>query len=117
MNTTQKHTLDAQNQARATTQDDFFIPDLCNSKAVIILVVVTQLFALVVTVIESSLPAFDWIDFSLISLLCQWITLSSAGIICTVRPFLRKLPVNWVLFSCLMIVLVDTGVFFHSSTS
>ncbi len=112
MNTTQKHTLGVQNQgSEALQDDDFFIPDLCNSRAVIILVVVTQLFAMVVTVLETRLPAFDLMDFTLVSLLCQWITLSSAGIICTVRPFLRNLSVNLVLLSCLLIVLVDTAVF------
>lgn len=115
MNSSEKHTSSAQNQGSMSLQkaspDDFFIPDLCNARSVLILVIASELFALIVSVVSSPLPYFDWGSFALLSLLIQWITLSSAAVICSMRPWLQKLNHRLVLFLCLFIVLLDTALF------
>ena len=59
MNTHKKHTKSEQNQGlgkgvgQSSSQgdDDFFIPDLCNARSVLILVFASEMFALIVAVV------------------------------------------------------------------
>jgi two-component system sensor histidine kinase AlgZ len=111
MNSSEKPTSETQNKAADTVLDDFFIPDLCTSRSVLVLVVAGELFALMVAILNSSFPSFDWISLGLVSLLTQWITLSSAAVICSVRPWLAKVNVALALGFCQAVILIDTAVF------
>jgi two-component system, LytTR family, sensor histidine kinase AlgZ len=111
-----KHTKTAQNtrvqQGQAQPgNDEFFIPDLCNTRAVLILIVTSEMFALIVVLVAHPLPWFNWTSMALISLLIQWITLSSAAIICTLRPVLANMSQSMALSLCMLVVFIDTGVF------
>jgi len=111
MNTHKKHTKSEQNQGFALENDDFFIPDLCNARSVLILVVASEMFALIVAIVAYPLPNFNWISMGLVSLLTQWITLSSAAIVCGIRPWLRQIRPWLALSICQLIILLDTAIF------
>lgn len=111
MNKHKKHTQGEQNQAVTHEGDDFFIPDLCNTRSVLILVIASEMFALIVAIVAYPLPNFNWVSMGMVSLLTQWITLSSAAIVCSIRPWLRKLPTWLALSLCQLIILLDTAVF------
>ena len=66
---------------------DNFLPDLCNVQSVIALVLVGELLAVALTVADAGLRHFDWLSFGLLSILVQWITLTSAACICPLRPW------------------------------
>lgn len=72
--------------------DDFFLPDFCNMAAVLRLLVVSQLLALFLLMTEiSRLWPFPWVALGLKSLLLSWVAISSAGMFCALRPYLKKM--------------------------
>lgn len=86
--------------------DRFFLPDLCASQSVFFLVLVSQLFAVVLTLAASGVGGFDWERLALTSLYVQWVGLSSALLLCKLRPYLKRLSsAKGALFSYLIIPL------------
>lgn len=66
-----------------------FLPNLCNPQSVLLLVLVAELIALLLTLNASFLPIFSWDSLALYSFQIQWISLISALLICRMRPWLR----------------------------
>ncbi|WP_246125293.1 sensor histidine kinase [Exilibacterium tricleocarpae] len=56
------------------------------------LVLVGELLALALVVTDAGLQRFDWVQLGAVSFLVQWIVLSSAALLCPLRPFLRRQP-------------------------
>lgn len=68
-----------------------FLPDLCNSQAVFLLVLVAELLALLLTISASSgLQHFSWDKLALISVQVQWVVLFSAVALCRMRFWLGR---------------------------
>ncbi|MFK7916379.1 MAG: sensor histidine kinase [Pseudomonadales bacterium] len=80
-----------------------FIPELCNVTALMLLVLFAQL--LVVLLLFAGGP-LTWIRLALLSLFVQWVTLCSAGLICSARGWLNRLPLfaGAVLAFCLVLI-------------
>lgn len=83
-----------------------FLPDFCRLPSVLLVVIIGELIAIVLTL--SPLHPVDdrWHSLSLISLFTQWIGLSSAALVCLLRKPLesRTAPqAGAVLYLCLMI--------------
>lgn len=93
------------NNIRAGT--DFFIPDLCATRPVLMLVILAELLVLVYVLGDSALPHFSWGRLAIASLFLQWIVLLCAALLCAFRGALGRisLPAG-VLFSYLIILLV-----------
>ena len=98
-------------------RDNLFIPDLCHTSAVFMLVLVAELFVLtqVLAFPGSNLPdskGFDWNRLATTSLFVQWIVLCSAALLCQLRRLLFNLPmavvVSVVLVTVVAITLVVT---------
>jgi two-component system sensor histidine kinase AlgZ len=70
----------------------FFIPDLCNAQAVLLLVLVVELLALVLSIGSGGLRYFDWGRFAALSLFVQWTALLSAAVLCRLRTGLAHWP-------------------------
>jgi two-component system sensor histidine kinase AlgZ len=66
-----------------------FLPYLCNAQSVLLLVLVAELIAVLLTLNASFLPLFSWDSLALYSFQIQWISLISAFAICHLRPWLR----------------------------
>lgn len=101
-------------------EDDFFLPNLCNSDSVLMLLIVAELFAIMLVLISSGLWGFDWARLALVSLYVQWVSLSSAYLLCRLRPWLLRqvssrgvwvsylvVPLNTWLFSTLAALFVN----------
>lgn len=72
--------------ANSTTRDDCFLPNFCGLRMVFLVVVIAQLFAFVVVLSPSDLPAEGrWLQLGLISLFVQWCTLVSSAVLCLLR--------------------------------
>jgi two-component system, LytTR family, sensor histidine kinase AlgZ len=72
-----------------TNQGDF-LPSLCNPQAVLLLVMVAELIAVLLTLTQTQLPDINWDLLALYSVQIQWIGLASAMTICRLRPLLRR---------------------------
>ena len=77
--------------AAADSDDSFFLPDLCAIQPVFLLIVVSELFSIVLVLASGSLHTFSWEQLALTSLFVQWVALTSAAILCGLRPRLRQL--------------------------
>lgn len=68
-----------------------FLPDLCSSQSVFLLVLVAELLALLLTISASSgLQHFNWDKLALISVQVQWIVVFSAIALCRLRFWLGR---------------------------
>jgi len=76
--------------------DDFFLPEMCTGGVVLVVVLIAELTAFVLT-IAKHLPGEGvslWLDLARISLFLQWISLASAGLLCAARPRLMRMPLR-----------------------
>jgi two-component system sensor histidine kinase AlgZ len=84
---------------------DGHLPDLCSATAVLSLVLVGELLALALTIVRFGLASFDWSSFALLSFLIQWILLSSAATLCSIKRRLTHLSAAQAyLFSYLLVL-------------
>ena len=68
-----------------------FLPDLCSSQSVFLLVLVAELLAVLLTIsVSSGLQHFNWDTFALISVQVQWIVVFSAIALCRLRFWLGR---------------------------
>jgi two-component system sensor histidine kinase AlgZ len=88
------------------TQDRFFLPDLCKVGAVLMLVLLAQLLALILTLAVALDSAFSWEFLALSSLFTQWVTLASAALLCALRSCLAGLTVPWAAASSYLLILL-----------
>jgi len=86
---------------------EFFIPDLCATQPVFVMILLSQLMVTVYVLAGSALPTFNWDMFGICSLFVQWVVLLSAALLCQLRsPFSRiSLPVA-TLASLLLVMAV-----------
>lgn len=66
----------------------YFLPDLCNTRAVLILLAVSEALVLALTLIENSLVEFSWQRFAIVSFFVQWVCLLSVAFVCQLRKVL-----------------------------
>lgn len=91
---------------KSKTQD-FFLPDFCGLNSVFAVVILSELFALILTLAASPYKADPWGHLALTSLFTQWAGLSSAALLCMTRPLLARMqPVTAGVTSYLMLLLV-----------
>ena len=86
-----------------------FLPNLCSSGPVLALVLVGELLALVLVQASSGLRDLNWPMLSSVSFLVQWIVLSSAGLLCLLRPVFLGLPAWFAGCLAYSLVLFDTA--------
>ncbi|WP_230425687.1 sensor histidine kinase [Spartinivicinus ruber] len=89
----------------------FFLPDLCTTRAVFMLVVLAELFVLILVLALPSSMGFDWNRLALTSFFVQWVVLASAGCLCRVRPLIQKTQLGYALAACYSVVLIVTLLF------
>ena len=98
------------NKNQADQEETFFLPDLCDRQSVFFLVLIAELFSLVIVLVDSSLFGFDWMQLGLVSLFVQWVALSSAGMLCKLRGYLRTLPQQRAVLGSYLLIPANTWV-------
>lgn len=88
-----------------------FLPDLCTPASVLALVLVGELLALALTIVNSGLSEFDWARFGMISFLIQWIMLTSAATLCPLTKRLNAMPASRAFAFSYVVILFYTVVF------
>ncbi len=87
--------------------DDFFIPDLCATRPVLMMFILAELLVVVYVLGASNLPSFDWGGLALASLFVQWVVMLCAGLLCAARPLLARMSLpTGVMLSFAIILLV-----------
>ena len=94
--------------AGSPTADEFFIPDLCTPRAVLMMFILTELLVVVYVLGATSLPRFDWNALALASLFVQWIVMLCAGLFCAARPLLARVRLPMGVMLCFAIILLVT---------
>jgi len=94
-----------------TDSGEYFLPNLCQGRAVFMLVLVTELLVLTMVLAASGIREFAWEDFALISLFVLWIVLTSAALLCGLRKFIERLPLQWSVVAVLVLILAVTTLF------
>lgn len=74
--------------------DSFFVPNLCDVRMVFSVVVIGELLAFLLALAPFTPSEDRWHQLSVISLFVQWVGLTSAGLLCVLRPTLARLPQN-----------------------
>ena len=93
------------------SEQDFFLPDLCDAQSILFLVLVAELLVFVVVLANSSMVDFSWIDLGLTSLFVQWLVLLSAAVLCNLRPYLAGLVTSMATLVGYGVILFLTLVF------
>mgnify|MGYP004305754411 CR=1 FL=1 len=60
-------------------QNNVFLPDLCTTRAVLVVVVASELMAIVISLVAGYFEPFGFERLALTSLFIQWIALTSAA--------------------------------------
>ena len=91
---------------QAQQQDDgYFLPDFCNIRITLAVVIAAELLAVVLSVAGfSSLPSF-WSSLSMLSLYIQWIALGSTASLCLFKPVLKKFTAGMSGLAALLLAL------------
>ncbi len=94
----------------------FYLPDVCESRAALAIVLIAELTALVLALSRQSLDIGFWTDLARTSLFLLWIGLAGAGLLCWLGPFLRRLSVTRgsaaiLLLVSVLIALVSAGTY------
>lgn len=88
---------------------EFFIPDLCAPRPVLVMVLLAELMVLAYTLSSSTLPGFNWELCAIASLLVQWVVLLSAAMLCPLRRVLSRVSLPLATLASLLVVLCVTG--------
>ncbi|HEV7165528.1 MAG TPA: histidine kinase [Gammaproteobacteria bacterium] len=114
----------ADGPAPTSPHDDFFLPELCSGPVVLIVVLIAELTAFMLTMARH-LPdegAALWVDLARISLFLQWIALTSTGVLCLARRYLKHMPlrraalVSYVLLLAVTLVMSEIAYRFSMNT-
>jgi two-component system sensor histidine kinase AlgZ len=101
---------DYSNQTRSLTDPrPFAVPELCNVGAVSLLVLFGELLVLVLLFAGGEV---SWMRLALMSLFVQWVSLTSAGLICMLRRWLAGLGLvagSLTAFGIVMVVTLSVG--------
>ncbi|MDQ2069840.1 sensor histidine kinase [Natronospira bacteriovora] len=82
----------AKPQGNETGTGADFLPDFCSAPNLLVVVLATQLLALLLVLTRSELGMGFWVDLGVVSLFLQWLALVCAGLVCVMRRPLAERP-------------------------
>jgi two-component system sensor histidine kinase AlgZ len=88
--------------------DGFFLPDLCNARAILVLLIVSEALVMALTLVESGIANFSWTRFGLVSLFVQWIALVSVAVLCQLRVVLAGVSIVVASLVAMLVIQVIT---------
>lgn len=100
--------LGSQNTAQGQTDAEALIPDLCQGRAVLWLILFSEALVLVLILLSSDALAFQWDSFATLSFYVQWVVLITAACLCRIRLHVKQLSISQLLaISFMTIMLVN----------
>ncbi|HKU12860.1 MAG TPA: sensor histidine kinase [Steroidobacteraceae bacterium] len=86
-----------------------YLPDFCESRAVLAIVLIVELVALLFALSRQALHGHFWVDLAGSSLFLLWIGLTCAGVLCRARTWLHTLPAARASLIAIAMLLVCVG--------
>ena len=72
----------------------FFLPDFCEARAVLAIVLIAALLAIVLALARQTVHGAFWIDLARTSAYLLWTGLACAAVLCKARPWLAGKPLR-----------------------
>lgn len=69
-----------------------FLPDFCEGRAVLVVVLIVELVALMLAIARQGLHQNFWVDLAACSIFLLWIGLSCSAVLCRARGWLSRIP-------------------------
>lgn len=91
--------------------DDCYLPDLCQTHSVFVVVVVAECLAIILSLGKLESMLGFWIDLSLVSLFVQWVALVNVMFLCYLRKHIKHHSVLRTSLSAFVIIQLVTLVF------
>ncbi len=99
------------------------IPDFCSLTSVLVVILLSEIFAVLATLL--SFDSYDtiWTSFGMHSFFMIWTTLCVSALLCLLRHWLNTLPLTWIVFIVIALVLLITcltsffGLFYYKGLS
>ena len=85
-------------------EDPFVIPNLCQTRSIFVIVLITELLVIVQALLEFGLLSFDWLGLGLRSLYTLWVVLSATAVLCVSRRWLRRYSLGVALVSSYLLI-------------
>jgi two-component system sensor histidine kinase AlgZ len=92
------------------TAESFFLPSFCDVRMVFAVVVIAELLAFIITLVSPGVLENPWANLGLISVFMQWISLTSAALLCVLRPLLARLGNTVAALVSYLLVLLVTAI-------
>jgi len=89
----------------------FFIPDLCQVNTVLFILILTQLMALVFSLMHGGQNLIDWDYLGLVSVFSHTVVLTSAAVICVSKKVMNSKGVGMVAFYFMAIIIGITAIY------
>lgn len=90
-------------------EGNVFLPNFCSLRSIFILSIGAEMLAVVLILATGDVLWESWDELGLLSIFVQWIAFSSAGLLCSTRHYLAKLPLVWGAVTAWLMVEVTTG--------
>lgn len=90
----------------AVTDPKDLIPDLCEGRGVLWLILFSEALVIVLILLSSGALTFSWDQFGLLSLYVQWTVLIGAAVLCRLRRHLRPMNLNIITLLCFLSMMV-----------
>jgi two-component system sensor histidine kinase AlgZ len=87
--------------------DDFFIPDICTTRNVFVVVLIAELIALTLSLARPSASFLT--ELARISMFLQWLGLTSAALLCYARPVLARFSVPGASAGVFALLMLNTA--------
>ena len=88
-----------------------FLPNLCSTRSVLVVVVVAELLAIVLSLAAYYYEGFNIQRLALSSLFIQWVALTSAALLCALRNWLNRQSLALASVLVVLLVVIDTFIF------
>lgn len=86
--------------------ESFFLPDLCNVRAVLVLILLCETLVTALVLVDSGLHDFQWHRFATLSYFVQWVALLSVALLCQSRKFMMRLSLLWAVAWAMSLLLL-----------
>lgn len=86
--------------------ESFFLPDLCNVRAVLVLILLCESLVTALVLVEGGLQGFHWQRFATLSYFVQWVALLSVALLCLSRTFMARLGLIWAVIWAMSLLLL-----------
>jgi two-component system, LytTR family, sensor histidine kinase AlgZ len=87
-----------------------YLPDFCESRAVLAVVLIAELVAIVFAISRQALHDNFWIDLAASSLFLLWVGLGCSAVLCRARAWLQQLPAARAASIAVALLVVTVGV-------